>query len=139
MGNFGPLRRVPLSSTTSKTTKTEQRRRLSAVLRQFDACPAVIQVKVIRTGPSGIGTLFVRQADTGFISATPAMHRLRELLRERKAVMLIADPLAELHTAEENDNTGLRAVIAEFRSLAIELDLSVVLIHHNRKVALAPG
>jgi hypothetical protein len=138
-GEFRPAQTGAVVVYNVEDDQTEQRRRLSAVLRQFDACPADIQGKVIRTGPSGIGTLVVRQADTGFISATPAMHRLRELLRERKAVMLIADPLAELHTAEENDNTGLRAVIAEFRSLAIELDLSVVLIHHTRKGALAPG
>jgi hypothetical protein len=138
-GEFHPAQTGAVVVYNVEDDQTEQRRRLSAVLRQFDACPADIQGRVIRTGPSGIGTLFARQADTGFISATPAMHRLREILRERNAVMLIADPLAELHTAEENDNTGLRAVIAEFRSLATDLDLSVILIHHTRKGALAPG
>ena len=39
----------------------------------------------------------------------------------------------ELHDAEENDNTALRAVMAKFRNLAIQHNLAVVLVHHARK------
>ncbi len=119
--------------------QTEQRRQLSAVLRQFDATPGDIAGKLIRVGPSGIGTLFAFDKATGQILATPAMDRLRNLIRERRPAMLIADPLAELHTAEENGNTELRAVIAEFRTLATEFNMAVILVHHTRKGAVTPG
>ncbi|MGH7091934.1 MAG: AAA family ATPase, partial [Stellaceae bacterium] len=113
--------------------KNEQRRRLSAVLRQFNATPRDVKGQLIRIGPSNIGTLFVRDAATGKITATAAMDELRTLIAERAPAMLIADPLAELHTAEENDNQALRAVIAEFRALAVEFQIAVILIHHTRK------
>ncbi len=51
---------------------TEQRRRLSAALRQFPgATPADIRCKVIRTGPSGVGTLVAATMPGAFTS-----HRL---------------------------------------------------------------
>jgi len=62
---------------------TEQRRRLSAALRQFDATPDAIAGKLVRVGPSGIGTLFARDPETGDVLATPAMTRLRALIATR--------------------------------------------------------
>jgi hypothetical protein len=51
----------------------------------------------------------------------------------------VADPLAELHDADENDNVALRAVVAAFRTLAVEFDMAVVLLHHTRKGPVAAG
>ena len=117
----------------------EQRRRLSATLRQFGARPADIRDKVIRTGPSGIGTLLTRD-DKGRVHFTPAMDRLEEMIRFHKPAFLAIDPFAELHTVEENDNVAIRAIVARFRELAAEHDIAVVLAHHTRKGgATSPG
>lgn len=137
-GRFRPAEPGSVLVYNVEDDQTEQRRRLSAVLRQFDAAPANIANKVIRTGPSGIGTLLTR-TDRGVIVDTDAMTRLRTLIAERKPVAFIADPLAELHTAEENDNTALRAVIAAFRQLAADANVAVIVLHHTRKGAAAPG
>ena len=88
---------------------TEQRRRLSAALRQFSANPGDIAGKVIRTGPSGVGTLLVRD-DKGRVQFTPAMDRLEQLIIQYKVDVLFADPLSELHASEENDNGAMRAM-----------------------------
>jgi replicative DNA helicase len=117
----------------------EQRRRLSATLRQFGACPDDIRGKVIRTGPLRIGTLFVVDSQTGTIIESPALAVLRVLLREYTPDMLIVDPLAELHTAMENDNTAMRAVVSSFRELAKEFNVAVVILHHTRKGSVTPG
>jgi hypothetical protein len=67
------------------------------------------------------------------------MTRLRQIIDDRKPDMLIADPLVELHEEEENDNTALRRIIAEFRSLAAEFNIVVIFVHHTRKGAVIPG
>jgi hypothetical protein len=67
------------------------------------------------------------------------MMRLRVLLAKRRADLLTADPLVELHDDEENANTALRQVIAEFRALAVEFDIAVILVHHTRKGEITPG
>lgn len=116
----------------------EQRRRLSAVLRQFDATPADIKGKIIRAGPLGVGTLLA-QGENGALGETAVMDHIRRLIEAHHPKMLIADPFAELHEAEENDNTAVRKVLAAFRSLAIEYDIAVILLHHTRKGALTAG
>jgi RecA-family ATPase len=116
----------------------EQRRRLSAALRQFEAMPADIAFKLICIGPREAGTLFVCD-DNGEVVATPLMARLREIIAERRPALFIADPFGELHAVDENSNTALRAVIAQFRALAVEFDMAVVLIHHTRKGTAEPG
>lgn len=138
-GDFAPTEPGNVVVYNTEDDRAEQRRRLSAVLRQFDATPADMAGKLTRVGPSGVGTLFVVDKTTGDTNATPAMDRLRDLIRERAPALLIADPLAELHTAEENDNTALRAIIAEFRAIATEFNLAVVIVHHTRKGVVMPG
>jgi len=119
--------------------REEQRRRLSAALRQFDALSADVHNSVIRTGPAGVGTLLEVDLETGFVHETFAMQALRALLSEQDPDVLIVDPLAELHTAPENDNTALRSVIAAFRALAAEFDIAIIVLHHTRKGAVTPG
>ena len=68
------------------------------------------------------------------------MDTLHTLISMKRPVMLIVDPLAELHNCEENDNTALRAIIAKFREMAVEFEMAVVVLHHTRKGAgQSPG
>lgn len=132
-GRFTPLPPGKMLIYNVEDDRLEQRRRLSATLRQFPgATPESIKGKVIRTGPEQIGTLLSRSED-GRIVFTSAMEALEALIETRKPDVLVCDPLAELHTSEENDNTALRAVIAEFRKLAIKHNIAVVILHHTRK------
>jgi AAA domain len=138
-GRFAPTAAGCVVIYNVEDDATEQRRRLSAALRQFEATPAEIAGKVIRAGPTGVGMLFVRDTETGEVFATAAMARLRLLLEERKPDLLIADPLAEVHGADENDNTALRQIVAEFRALAVEFNIAIILVHHTRKGGVVPG
>ena len=118
----------------------EQRRRLSAVLRHIGGTPADLAGKVIRVGPERVGTLIERNVKTGTIALTAAMRELEQIMSERRPDLIILDPLVELHNAEENDNTGLRAVVAHFRVLAARFNAAVLIVHHSRKGASAsPG
>ncbi len=122
----------------------EERRRISATLRIFGPphdrpMPADLVGKVRIVGPAHIGTLVTRDAATGYTTATVAMEQLERMIEQFKPDVVFLDPLVELHTAEENDNTGLRSVVAYFRSLAIRHDIGVVIAHHTRKGAVTPG
>jgi hypothetical protein len=95
--------------------------------------------RIVRCGPNDVGTLFERNADTGRIVGTEAMQELERICMEAGAEVLVCDPLAELHNAEENDNTAMRAVIAAFRALAKRLGIAVLILHHDRKGSSTPG
>ena len=70
--------------------------------------------------------------------------RLRETTRQLRPKLLLLDPLVRLHGIDENHAGEVAALLAYFRSLQRELDLSVLLVHHTRKnaaggVALGQG
>lgn len=139
VGAFQPTGRMKVVNYNVEDDQLEQRRRYSAALKAAGKTPADIAGQVVRCGPETIGTLFERDAQTGRIVPTEAMKRLEALCQETGADVLICDPLAELHNAEENDNTGMRAVVAAFRALAKRLNIAVLLLHHDRKGNNAPG
>ncbi len=139
-GDFHPACCGPVIVYNVEDDEKEQRRRLSAVLRQFGATPADIKGKVIRTGPGNVGTLIEYETDNRQIVSTHALWRLEQVIIERKPSTLIVDPFSELHNAEENDNTAIRAVIAAFRALAVKYNIAVIILHHTRKgSSTSPG
>lgn len=117
----------------------EQKRRLSAVLRSMGLTPKDVAHRIMRTGPTRVGTLLKRDPDRGFIFDTGAMAALKADMKRFEADVLFLDPLVELHDVEENDNGGMRQVIAELRATAVQMNIGVGLVHHTRKGNNAPG
>jgi hypothetical protein len=132
---FVPLMACRVLTYNVEDDAAEQRRRFSAVLRQFDASPAALAGKVMRVGPNDVGTLIARDPESRTLVLTAAMVELQRLIVEFKPHVLILDPLVELHTEEENDNTALRSIMAQFRTLAVQHDMAVAIVHHARKGA----
>lgn len=132
---FLPVQPLKMMIYNTEDDRDEQRRRMSATLRQFDKMPRDLAGRVVRVGPASAGTLLRRDALTGALKMTAAMAQLESLVSQHKPDVLVLDPLVELHDAEENDNTAVRAVMARFRTIAIKHDMAVVLIHHSRKGA----
>ena len=61
--------------------------------------------------------------------------RLRETTRQLRPKLLLLDPLVRLHGIDENHAGEVAELLAYFRALQREFDLSVVLVHHTRKSA----
>ena len=140
-----------VSAITASFRSVEKRRRLATpvITSTFENVSDIGVCPGLYLGPpakAGVrlkrgavqGTLFSVD-ETGLIANTKALEALRALIAERHPDVLIADPLAELHTADENNNSALRMVIAEFRAIAVEFNIAVILVHHTRKGAVTPG
>jgi AAA domain len=65
----------------------------------------------------------------------PDRTRLRETARRLRPRLLLLDPLVRLHGIDENHAGEVAELLAYFRSLQRQLDLSVILVHHTRKNA----
>jgi hypothetical protein len=139
LGAFAPVEPMVVVNYNTEDDQDEQRRRYSAALQAQGKRGEDIRKRVIRCGPHDVGTLFERDPTSGRITVTAAMAALEEIVINSGADVLICDPVAELHNAEENDNTAMRAVVAAFRSLAKRLNIAVLLLHHDRKGNNAPG
>jgi hypothetical protein len=117
----------------------EEWRRLSATLRQFNATPEDLEDMLHIIGPAHVGTLIHYDRASGYIHHTAVLEAIEAKVIEERIDVLFLDPLVELHDAEENDNTSLRAVMAALRQLAIRCNIAVVVAHHTRKGAVTPG
>jgi RecA-family ATPase len=136
---FSPVSPLRVLSYNVEDDLDEERRRLSATLRHFNATPADLASKLRIVGPNDVGTLVERDPATGRLKVTEAMADLCQHIETFRPDILMLDPLVELHTVEENDNTGLRSVIANFRQLSVRYDIATALAHHVRKGAISPG
>ncbi len=63
----------------------------------------------------------------------PHRAMLFQTARRLRPRLLLLDPLVRLHGIDENNAGEVAGLLAYFRSLQRELDLSVVLVHHARK------
>jgi AAA domain/Primase C terminal 2 (PriCT-2)/Bifunctional DNA primase/polymerase, N-terminal len=119
----------------------EQKRRFSATLRKMGLTSDAIRDHLLILGPSRVGTLLHTGRDGTLLLNTPVLDRIEALLTVFQPNVLMLDPFVELHQSEENDNTAIRAVMARFRAMAIQHDMSVVILHHARKGGgnAAPG
>jgi RecA-family ATPase len=66
----------------------------------------------------------------------PDRARLWETTRRFRPRLLLLDPLVRLHGIDENHAGEVAELLAYFRSLERQLDLSVLLVHHTRKNAV---
>lgn len=136
-GRFQPADPTKWLIYNTEDDRDEQRRRITATLTHLNRHPEDLAGRVIRCGPNKVGTLIEVDANAGTIRFTAAWHQLMDLIDAHKPDVVVLDPLVELHTAEENDNTMLRAVVAHFRAMAQAKKIAVLLLHHARKGALA--
>ena len=67
------------------------------------------------------------------IVETLANISLEEYLMEHGIEVLIVDPLVSLHDCNENDNTGMNAVMGIIKKLAVDASVAVLLVHHAKK------
>ena len=65
----------------------------------------------------------------------PDRMRLLETTGRLRPRLLLLDPLVRLHGIDENNASEVAALLAYFRSLQRQLDVSVILVHHTRKNA----
>jgi len=63
----------------------------------------------------------------------PHRTQLLETAKRLRPRLLLLDPLVRIHGIDENRAAEVAELLAYFRSLQRQLDLSVVLVHHTRK------
>lgn len=75
-------------------------------------------------------------APTLQLDREPHRGQLLQTARRLRPRLLLLDPLVRLHSSDENNAQDMAGLLAYFRSLQRQLDLSVVLVHHARKNAV---
>lgn len=134
-GSFRPKRQFRVSTLNVEDDDIEQKRRISATLRQFERTPFDLGDRLARLHPKGVPTLLrwvVEEDGSNSIAVTRLMDLLEAHVAEHKPDVLFIDPLIEIFAGDET-NEPLRAMVAFFRMFAGKHNLAVVLVHHSRK------
>jgi hypothetical protein len=100
------------------------RERIEGMARHRGLALAAVEIHVIT-------------AATLRLDREPDRARLLETTRRLRPRLLLLDPLVRLHGIDENHAGEVAQLLAYFRSLQRQLDLSVLLVHHTRKNAAA--
>jgi len=79
--------------------------------------------------------IYVITAATLRLDREPHRQRLFQTAKRLRPRLLLLDPLVRLHGIDENKAGEVAGLLAYFRWLQRELDLSVILVHHTRKNA----
>jgi hypothetical protein len=79
--------------------------------------------------------LYVITAPVLRLDRDPDRARLLETTRRLRPRLLVLDPLVRLHGIDENHAGAVAELLAYFRALQRQLELSVLLVHHTRKNA----
>lgn len=147
---FGDFEPVPLPGEKPRPRRVailnaeddddEQRRRMSAMIRATGRRIADLDDRLIRIGAGGETAKLFEPGPEGELYATAAFDELKRFLTDQRVEALILDPLVELMGgADENSNAIMGQVFAKLRSLAEELAIAVIVIHHTKKGVVVPG
>ena len=135
-GRFKPVRPLKVALYNAEDDLMEQKRRLSASLRQFGVAPSVLEGKLFRMFPPEQAELFQWGQNElgGFdVIPTPQWKFLNEFCGDVQPDLLFLDPAAELSTVPEKENEAQRSLMARYRGLAHRRNLSVFLLDHTPK------
>ena len=124
-GKFKSPGNLRVSYYALEEDRTEQRRRIRTTLIQFGAKFSDLAGRLISTGCDKAGTLISYDPSCGKLKTTDLMDVLRDHITRHRPDVLFLDPMVELHTAPENDNSLLRLVTAMLRALAREFRIAI--------------
>lgn len=117
----------------------EQKRRFSAMFQRLGLTSESPNGRLAIIGPTEAGQL-IRTSERGSaMVSTDAMEQIEQFFETFKPDVACFDPFVELHDADENDNTAVRAVMAFLRRMAARHNCSVLVLHHSRKGVGDPG
>ncbi len=122
LGNFAVPRPGPVLVYLAEDALSTVRERVAGMARQRHLELAAVAIHVIT-------------APTLLLDREPHRSRLFETARQLRPRLLLLDPLVRLHALDENHAGEVAGLLAYFRSLQRQLDLSVMLVHHTRKNA----
>lgn len=132
-----PLKPLKVAFLGLEESAEEMHRRFAAGLMHYDIPPEEIdgQIWYMDGRTHKFSAAWVD--DNGAVSEGPQIAELVGWLQMLEIDVLFADPLALAHSANENDNTAMAAVLGIFSGIAADCDCGVAIIHHTRKGAQA--
>jgi hypothetical protein len=111
----------------------ELRRRLAAIMLQFNVSFDDLGDRLYLDSGVEHPFMFARKMGDNTIKQTGDVAATIKWVSDNGIEALLLDPLAELHEANEVDNTQMRMVLGQARRIAVEADCAVGIAAHTPK------
>lgn len=113
--------------------RIELRRRLAAIMQQWNVAPAELRGKLGLNSGSERPLVIAKATKDGAVVRLPDIEAVTERVKAEGVGLLIVDPFVETHEVDENNNAQIKAVAAMWREVARRGDCAVVIVHHTGK------
>jgi len=113
--------------------RNELRRRLAAIMQQWNVAPADLRGKLGLNSGSERPLVIAKATKDGAVVRLPDIEAIIERVQAEGIGLLIVDPFVETHEVDENNNAQIKAVAALWREVARRGDCAVVIVHHTGK------
>jgi len=113
--------------------RNELRRRLAAIMQQWNVAPADLRGKLGLNSGSERPLVIAKATKDGAVVRLPNIEAIIERVQAERIGLLIVDPFVETHEVDENNNAQIKAVAAMWREVARRADCAVVIVHHTGK------
>lgn len=131
-----PLRRaLTVWLFNTEDPREEVERKVTACMKHYGVTPEEIAGRLY-IDTSRENKLIVGGHEFSVSSTAPMPNSVEGLVKgiqQRGVDVLIVDPLVHSHNADENSNTAMGQVMADWRRVAEEGNCCVELVHHTRK------
>lgn len=111
----------------------ELKRRLAAVLQHFKLSVDDVRDKLVISSGAERPLLFAKGGRDSKVARQPDVGACVEFIKNNGITVFIADPFAEMHSVEENNNEQIKEVAMLFREIARKAGCAVLLVHHTSK------
>lgn len=89
--------------------------------------------RVIIKGGASKPIKLAKVGSDGMVRATDDVRLVKDAIRETDAKVVVFDPVVEFHGCDENNNVHMAAMMGIIRSIAIECNVAILVVHHTRK------
>ena len=117
----------------------EQSRRVLAICHNFGLDYDTVRSNLCVLDDSLGEVCFVSSANRAMIVNDQAVNFFIDAAKYVKADVIIAEPLVNLHSCNENDNGEMRFVITTLRRMARETNCAIMVAHHTTKGVARSG
>ena len=121
----------------NEDSRDELARRVEAICRGFGIDREALHGRFVLSSGASTEWRVAMRGETRQIIEGPDVAALRGFIRQHNVAVIACDPFISFHDASENNNDEMQKVTSIFKSLAAELKISVLLVHHTTKPNVA--
>jgi hypothetical protein len=131
---FGIDRVRKVAVINNEETSDELERRIEATCVRFEVpFPSIAETLYLHSGIDAEKFIVANRGENDTVVIAPRAQELALFLRGAGIDLLVVDPFVQVHRVSENQNEEIEQVMMALRSICVDANCALHLVHHTRK------